>query len=168
MEYNLRRQLTLFVAENDAKIIETVRTAFNPIQRKLIDCHVTLCREDEIACLEKVIENLNNSNLKAITIQFGKPIRFNEGKGVLLPANANNKAFDELRKQILLGVINNPRQHQPHITLMHPRNAICTNEIFQKICQLQFPSELIFKEIALIEQLNGGVWKTIQTFQLKY
>jgi hypothetical protein len=55
--YNIRRQLTLFVEQKDAEIIERVRQEFNPIQFNLIKSHVTLCREDEIQNLEQVISN---------------------------------------------------------------------------------------------------------------
>ena len=43
-----RRQLTLFVEPPENLIIEEIRRRYNPIQFELINCHVTLCREDEI------------------------------------------------------------------------------------------------------------------------
>lgn len=55
---NTQRQLTLFVAQAAAVTIESIRAAYNPKQTELIKCHVTLCREDEIQDLEKVVNNL--------------------------------------------------------------------------------------------------------------
>ena len=52
---NNRIQLTLFVDPKEAVTIERVRQEFNPGQFKLIKAHVTLCREDEIQDLEKVV-----------------------------------------------------------------------------------------------------------------
>ncbi|MDX1943375.1 MAG: 2'-5' RNA ligase family protein [Saprospiraceae bacterium] len=162
----IRRQLTLFVEQEDATTIEKVRQMFNPKQSELIKSHVTLCREDEIENLEAVIFNLSNLETTAIEIEFGKVTRFDNGKGVLLPAIPDNVKFQALRKQILTGLFDNPRLQEPHITLMHPRNSTCTDEIYKEICNFDFPNSLTFKKIDLIEQVNGGQWTTLQTFPL--
>lgn len=163
---NSRNQLTLFVAQAAAVTIENIRAAYNPRQNELIKCHVTLCREDEIQDLEKVVNNLLQLPQTALVIRFGKPIRFDDGKGVLLPATHDNQAFQRLRRQVLQGLFEHPRLHEPHITLMHPRNSTCTDEIFAAICNINFPAELVFNQIDLIEQVNGGPWETLQTFPL--
>lgn len=49
-----RRQLTLFVDKAYSGVLENIRKAFNPKQYDLIDCHVTLCREDEIESMDPV------------------------------------------------------------------------------------------------------------------
>jgi 2'-5' RNA ligase len=164
---NTRRQLTLFVKKQDAIAIESIRSTFNPVQQQLIDCHVTLCREDEIGDLEKVLNNLRANKLNVITIQFGPAIRFDNGKGVLLPAVGDNHLFQQLRLKILEGTASSIRRHEPHITLMHPKNATCTDEVFEIIQQTIHPQVFRFTEVSLIEQINGGVWKIIQTFSLK-
>ncbi len=163
---NSRRQLTLFVAQAAAVTIKSIRAAYNPRQTELIKCHVTLCREDEIQDLEKVVNNLLQLSQSELVIRFGKPIRFDDGKGVLLPATPDNQAFQTLRSQVLQGLFEEPRLHEPHITLMHPRNSTCTDEIFAAICNINFPTELVFNQIDLIEQVNGGPWETLQTFPL--
>jgi 2'-5' RNA ligase len=167
MTPNTRRQLTLFVKKQDAAVIESIRSRFNPVQQELIDCHVTLCREDEIADLEKVLKNLRTNKLNAITIQFGPAIRFDNGKGVLLPAVSDNHVFQQLRLKILEGTASSIRRHEPHITLMHPKNATCTNEIFEIIQQTIFPQVFRFTEVSLIEQVNGGAWKMLDKFLLE-
>ncbi len=163
----MRRQLTLFVNSKDAEIIELVRREFNPIQFELINSHVTLCREDEIENLEQVILNLLSLACEEITIDFGKAIRFDSGKGVLLPAKGDNAEFLSLRRQVLFGLYADPRKQEPHITLMHPRNSTCTDRIFQEIKKLNLPSKLIFNKISLIEQEDGGKWKILKVFDLK-
>jgi hypothetical protein len=163
----IRRQLTLFVEPEDALTIEKVRTKFNPRQSELIKCHVTLCREDEIENLETVRINLMHLTQTEMVIQFGKAIRFDNGKGLLLPELPDHQSFHELRRQILKGLFDNPRLQEPHITLMHPRNATCTDDIYEEIFNIPFPTELVFKKISLIEQRNGGPWKTLQTFPLR-
>lgn len=161
----IRRQLTLFVAGDDAAFIEAIREQYNPLQKALIDCHVTLCREDEIEALDKVIANLAVLRQPPITISFNPPIRFADGKGVLIPAAKNNHAFHELRQAILRNAVSGVRPHEPHITLMHPRNSTCTNEIFEAIGRHPYPKSLHFHKISLIEQANGGVWKILQEFR---
>lgn len=166
MTINIRRQLTLFVDPKDAEVIEQVRQEFNPRQSELIKSHVTLCREDEIEDLETVIVNLSNLRSTEVEIVFGKAIRFANGKGVLIPAMPDHIKFQELRRQILSGLFDNPGLQEPHITLMHPRNSTCTDDIYKEICKFDFPTTLLFKKIDLIEQMNGGQWRTLQTFPL--
>ena len=166
MTTNIRRQLTLFVVQKDAENIEKVREQFNPKQSELIKSHVTLCREDEIENLEKVITNLYRLAKTEIDIEFGSPSRFDNGKGVLLPAKVDNIEFQELRRQILNGINDNPRKQEPHITLMHPGNSICTDNIFAQIKKISLPAKLKFKTISLIEQKDGGPWNVLQEFEM--
>lgn len=164
--HSKRLQLTLFVPENSSAAIEEIRSRYNPVQYELIAAHVTLCREDELMDLEKVQHNLDQLGFPSITIRFGKPERFDEGKGVLIPALGENITFQEFRKAVLNGIIKEPRNHQPHITLIHPRNATCTDEIMENIRKSDLPSEIEFGQISLIEQIDGGKWSIIQTFHL--
>jgi len=163
---NVRRQLTLFVEQNDAETIEEVRQKFNQKQFELIKSHVTLCREDEIQNLDQVILNLLTQPQAEITIEFGKPTRFDNGRGLLLPATGDNTEFDELRRKVLAGLTDNPKKQEPHITLMHPRNSTCTDHIFEMIQEINFPTKFAFKKVSLIEQRNGGEWIILQEFEL--
>jgi 2'-5' RNA ligase len=52
----------------------------------------------------------------------------------------------------------------PHITLMHPNNSTCTNQIFQEMQSIEFPSKLHFSTISLIEQKDGGKWEIVSDF----
>lgn len=161
----IRRQLTLFVEHESDAAIETVRQKFNPKQSRLIKSHVTLCREDEIEDIERVLKNICSLSQSQIIIDFGKPIRFDNGKGVLLPAKSDDD-FKKLRRNILTGVVENPRLQEPHVTLMHPRNSTCTDDIFKEISLFNFPETLVFKNIDLIEQTDDLEWKTLQRFPL--
>jgi 2'-5' RNA ligase superfamily len=162
-----RIQLTLFADEVAAATIEKIRCAFNPAQYELIKCHVTLCREDEPEQIEQVLHNLAASDYPCINIGFGPAVRFADGKGVLLPATGANEQFHQLRAVILRGVIQNPRKHELHITLMHPRNSTCTNSIFAQIEKIELPAELTFGKISLIEQEGNGRWTVLKEFALK-
>ena len=166
LDNSIRRQLTLFVEPRHAETIELVRKQFNPKQFELIRAHVTLCREDEIQNIEKVIENLHFLKEDEISIEFGPVKMFDKGKGVLLPAGPDNKEFQELRNKVLRGITDNPRHYEPHITLMHPRNSTCSPELFEEIEKIKIPYKLSFNRITLIEQKNGGVWNILQEFAL--
>jgi hypothetical protein len=166
LETTTRRQLTLFVDENDAREIEFVRQRFNPRQHELIASHVTLCREDEIENLPAVLHRLQQLHLPAITIPFGAPTRFDNGRGVLLPALGDNAAYHALRSLLLHNICAVIRKPAPHLTLMHPRNAHCTDEIFAQIQKNHFPTQLRFGSISLIEQIDGGRWHRLQDFPL--
>lgn len=150
-------------------IIEQIRQEFNPLQFELIKAHVTLCREDEIENLEQVLSNLLVliQTQQKIYIEFGKVARFDNGKGLFLPATNDNKQFENLRRQVLNGLIDHPRKQEAHITLMHPRNSTCTDHIFELVEKINLPAKLEFKQISLIEQENGGQWKILKNFELQ-
>ncbi len=166
MDKNIRQQLTLFVDKKDASEIESIRKKFNPKQQQLIDAHVTLCREDEITNIDKVLDNLHNLDISTITIQFGQATRF-DNKGALLPASGDNEQFQQLRKKILTALNMPMRRHEPHITLMHPRNSNCTDETLEEIKSVNLPTSLKFDTVSLIEQIDGGQWQIINRFNLK-
>ena len=134
------------------------------VQYGLIKSHVTLCREDEIGNLQQILDNIHSVDQKPITINFEKIVRFSDGKGILISAHQNNPEYHELRRKILSS--DKIKFSEPHITLMHPRNSICTDEIFDDIKQLDFSPKIIFDTISLIEQIDGGEWKTLQKFEL--
>jgi len=162
----MRRQLTLFVQKNDAKYIEDIRCKFNPQQSEIINSHVTLCREDEIENIDQVLHNLTQLEQKKININFGQVARFDNGKGVFIPAISDNNKFHQLRSLILKGVNDNPRRQEPHITLMHPRNSTCTDKIFEQILKIETPNKLTFNKIAIIEQEGNNTWKIIKEIEL--
>lgn len=162
----IRRQLTLFVNDTGGEI-EFIRKQFNPLQSLLISAHVTLCREDEIEQIEKVIQNLKSLKLDfPLKIRFDPVERFEDHKGVWLPGSKDNKQFQELRKSVLCAVTDAPRQHRPHLTLMHPRNSTCTDTIFDQIRLHTLPTELSFDEISLIEQKDGRRWTVADVFRI--
>ena len=167
MTKNIRRQLTLFVDPKDAKAIEQIRKEYNAIQFDLIKSHVTLCREDEIENLEHVLKNLLLLTQTEISIEFAEAKRFDNGKGLLLPATSDNAEFQELRRQVLVGLSDNPKKQEPHITLMHPRNSTCTDSIFRQLEKIELPKKIKFKRISLIEQQDGGKWDILKNFDLK-
>jgi 2'-5' RNA ligase len=167
MAISNRRQLTLFIEPKDSETIEHVRTKFNPLQSAIIKSHVTLCREDEIENIERVLANLSRLLEALLSIVFENAVRFEEGKGALIPSKGDNTKFQALRTIILQGVVDIPRKHAPHITLMHPRNSTCTDEIFDQISKMYFPVRLIFQKISLIHQAENSPWKVIREFDLK-
>ncbi len=163
---NKRTQLTLFIAPPVAEGIENIRKHFNPLQYELIPAHVTLCREEELEQLDKILQCLNTLHHSCITIHFGKPVRFAAGKGLMIPALQNNAPFQQLRYAILKGLFTKIPKQEPHITLMHPRNATCTDELFEQIQDMVLPRSITFNTISLIEQEPGKPWQVRQTFML--
>ena len=101
----------------------------------------------------------------SLSLQGG---RFDNGNGLFLPASNNTtKEFEDLRKAYSSWLCDNPRKQEPHITLMHPRNSICTDEIFEKIEKIDSPGKLEFRKVSLIKQVNGGKWLTLKNLNLK-
>ena len=84
-----------------------------------------------------------------------------------MPAYGINEQFHELRKKVLTGLLNMVRHHEPHITLLHPRNSTFNNEVFRAIQIANLPAYLTFDTISLIEQINGSKWHIKNEFKLK-
>ncbi len=154
-----RRQATLFL---DLPLIESIRQEFNPRQAELISAHVTLCREDEVedwVALEERMRDLPS----AVTLEFGFPVR--DGDLVYLPGIDKDGSFRSLRKYLLNS--DRVRDHKPHVTLIHPRNGKCTDNIWETLRSRIEPFTYTFHELSFILQQDGGVWQTARTFPLK-
>ncbi len=166
MDTIIRQQLTLFVDRKYSQEIEDVRSLYNSKQYALIDSHVTLCREDEIQNSEAIFNNLNQLEASKIIIRFGQVKRFENGRGVVLPAFGDNEQYHLLRSKVLNNSGASVRRPEPHITLMHPRNSNCTDSNFTEIQKINFPTHLEFHTISLIQQINGGQWEVLKTYNL--
>lgn len=162
-----RKQLTLFLDEIESIPIESIRKKFNPKQYELIKSHITLCREDEIEDLKRVQYNLENMEMNEFELSTNGVKRFYENKGVLIAVKDEKKIFRKLRELILQNKNSIPREHKPHITLMHPRNSTCTDKIFGEIQKYDLPKKIRIKKISLIEQELGSKWSTIKEYKLK-
>lgn len=160
-----RLQMTLFVDEG-REFFESVRIRYNPVQQALIAAHITLCREDELLFLPKVVDNIRGLRPQPLTVTLGPPERFAEGRGLFLPGVGKNDGFHQLRMELLKGVMVNPRYQHPHITLIHPRNGLCTTAIFEELKQYTFPAKLQFQRISLICQQGEQAWQLLEEFHL--
>lgn len=166
MQNQTRQQLTLFIRKNH-ETIEAVRRRFNPHQHEIISAHVTLCREDEISAIDEVLKNIRSLDfVDPLRIVFDQVERFEDGKGVWLPASEENEHFQELRAKVLKGLVNPLRKPRPHVTLMHPRNSTCTDSIFGQIKKYELPTDLSFNKISLIRQQSGGQWGIVDEFRI--
>jgi len=157
-----RKQLTLFLNDEESEPIELIRRKFNIHQFKLIDSHITLCREDEIENLDYVLDRVSNIKFSVFEVSLETPKRFYEGKGVFIPVIDSRNHLENLRKEILpiSKII------EPHITIMHPRNSTCTDEIFREILETVIPTKVTLNKISLIEQEIGKKWNVLQTFNM--
>jgi hypothetical protein len=150
-----RRQASLYLP--DSTQIEFLRQLYNPTQARLIPAHVTLCREDEVTDWNSFQERLESLVPFAIAIEFGPPIR--DDNLVFLPVRNGADEFHKLRRLLLM---DDCRELTPHVTIIHPRNGICTDEIFADICAQVSPFHVTIREVMLIEQEDGGIWKLVE------
>ncbi|MBL8890319.1 MAG: hypothetical protein JNL67_10100 [Planctomycetaceae bacterium] len=155
MNSNKRRQASLFLS--DQTKIESLRLRYNPVQAQLIPAHVTLCREDEVTDWGALRTKLELLVPFELTLEFGIPVRENDF--VYLPVVAGVEAYQELRCKILS---KEARLPMPHLTMIHPRNGTCTDEIFTEMrAAIDSPFQFTFREVRLIEQEGAGVWQVI-------
>ena len=149
-----RRQASLYLT--DLPQVESLRLRYNPVQARLIPAHVTLCREDEVSDWDAFRVRLESLCPFRITLEFGSPLRDNDL--VFLPVRSGFDDFQEFRRALLPI---EPREHNPHVTIIHPRNGTCTDEIFAQISATIQPLQVTFREVMLIEQDNGGTWNLV-------
>ncbi|MEL7221110.1 MAG: 2'-5' RNA ligase family protein [Bacteroidota bacterium] len=162
-----RKQLTLFLETSESESIERIRKKFNPKQFALIKSHITLCREDEIEDLSLVLNNLAQMEVEEFELSVNGLERFSEGKGVFIKMADEERKFHQLRTVILQNGHSVPREHQAHITLMHPRNSTCDDEKFKAIQQVELPQKLRIRKICLIEQEMGKAWRVLREYSLR-
>lgn len=149
-----RRQASMYIT--DSLCIESMRSCFNPAQARLIPAHVTLCREDEVADWDVLRARLESLRPFEITLGFDAPVR--NDHFVFLPVREGFESFHEFRRSLLTP---EPRIHHPHLTIIHPRNGTCSDEIFAEITRNIPPFRYTFREVMLIEQEGEGVWDLV-------
>lgn len=150
----IRRQASLWV--KGVPEIERMRYRFNRAQAQLIPAHVTLIREDEVTDWELLESRIRKILPIELTLSFGRPVR--DLNFVYLPVESGITEFDNLRHLLLSDGATTPRKQMPHMTIVHPRNGICSDAAFEEIAEQIPPCTIVFREIHLIEQINGGSW----------
>lgn len=158
----VRRQATLYLPSPLSKNVESIRSRFNREQFDLIRAHVTLCREDDVCDWDEFASRLIAVGTIEVALEFGMPVRDNNL--VYLPTIGSNKSFDTLRNFLLSTQSTLPRKHNPHITLIHPRNGTCPDAAFDEIVSRCRPFSLTFRYVTLIEQVDGVRWQDLKTF----
>lgn len=160
-----RVQLSLYVPEPEASVLETARCVLDPIQRSLFPAHVTLCREDELAQLAagSLASRLANPPVKSLTLHFGKAEWF-PPHAILLPCISGEDEFRSLREHILNSC--HIKHQAPHITLAHPRNPKATGNTLANAYLLPEAMAVTFTSVNLIEQSGSSAWRIVETFGL--
>ncbi len=159
----LRRQLTLFVPNQESGPIETLRRRLDPVQHALIRAHVTLCREHELADAAGFVEHLQRATPGALTLTFGPPERFAE-HGVLLPCTGGAPAVEQVRRFVLGSPA--ARGVTPHISLAHPRNPRAPANGGGPLPKVAAGFAFTFTSVALIEQVASSPWRVVAAFPL--
>ncbi len=160
-----RRQLSLFVPEVSAALIEVIRQHVDPVQSRLIRAHVTLARDEEVEPLspDLVAERLRQACISPLTLRFGAPKSF-EGHGVLLPCTGGAPDFHRLRAHVLGS--SSVAEPTAHLTLAHPRNPHAPGNVAASHAALAAPRSITFPTICWIEQEGGEPWVVRRLFRL--
>jgi hypothetical protein len=158
----VRRQATLYLPSPFRTTVESIRSRLNRAQFDLIRAHVTLCREDEVCNWDEFASRLIAMDTIEVALEFGMPVRDNDL--VYLPATGSSESFDKLRYSLLSTQGTLPRKHNPHITLIHPRNGTCSDCMFDEIASRCRPFSATFRRVSLVEQVDGGRWQDLKTF----
>ena len=132
----------------------------DPRQHTLISAHVTLCRDEELVAWQIIEQRLASLGKFTVTMQFGEPQVLPDG-GVLMRATQGAGQYQHLR-QIILG--SSAGSHDPHITLLHPRNAAGVAYNLAEMAPMLAGLRITFRTVALIEQHGVAPWSVRQEF----
>ena len=154
---NERWQLSIFLTQVEVKNIEGIRSKYNPIQHDLIPAHITLARETEFLPDQQFLRKFKEVEFPRFQVGLGKAERFSEGKGVFIPIRDPEHKLTKLRALLRI----QSTDFSPHITIMHPRNATCTDEIFEDILKVKIPGHVQISNIKLIRQQSGERWEVM-------
>lgn len=160
----IRRQLSLYLPQEIGQKLDAVRSLLDPIQTRLIPPHVTLCREDELTDLPSVMGRIGEAPLDRLDLHFGTAESFG-GHGWLLPCIGGEDQFRRLRAHLLAS--SQVREQRPHITLAHPRNPRAPGNIASNLYALPEVLEVSCRTVNLIEQVDGGVWRVLESHELR-
>lgn len=163
MMRQIRHQLSLYAPDPQRAAIDAVRALLDPVQHALIPAHVTLCREDELAAIDAATLAIHIARAAPMTLHFGAPQHF-DGHGILMPCVAGEADFHALRQQVLAR--EDVRHSSPHLTLAHPRNPRAPGNDLANAMALHAGITLRFEQAHLIEQVDGGAWQVLATFDL--
>jgi hypothetical protein len=155
-----RRQLSLFLPEEQRLVVEQIRRRLDPIQHALIPAHVTLCRDDELHDLQQLSLRLERLEPFLISMRFGEPQELPDGCVLLRPATGAEK-FQALRHSILGP---SARAYGAHLTLLHPRNATGALQNLAEITRELAGLVVTCNTVSLIEQCGGNPWRVKGTY----
>jgi 2'-5' RNA ligase len=160
-----RVQVSLFAPPHGGADLEAIREIVDPVQRRLIPVHVTLCREDELGAigLDVLQQRLCHAS-GPLTLHFGPPMRFGE-HGILMMCVGGTDDFHALREVVLAD--RHARPHAPHLTLAHPRNPKALGNDLGATAALRAGLTLTFEAVHLIEQVDGDPWVVRGTVSLQ-
>lgn len=150
-----RRQLSLFLPEQQRSLVEPIRLRLDPIQHSLIPAHVTLCRQEELTEWREINERLIQLGEFSITVRLGNPEELPDGC-ILLRLTQGVEQFQALRQSILGEAC---RAYDAHLTLLHPRNATGVVHDIAAIAHKIANLVITFRTISLIEQRGCDPWR---------
>ena len=162
----IRRQLSLYVAEPEASMLEALRLVLDPVQQALIPAHATLAREGEFGQRSDLEWRERVAGLRepCLRMGFGIAEAFHE-HGILLHCLAGQEGFEALRARVLGPAL---LPLAPHITLAHPRNPRAPgNSLAAARAALPERLDLRFDTLNLVEQHNGGRWRVLARARLQ-
>ncbi len=155
-----RRQLSLFLPEPERAAFDALRQRFDPFQFSLIPAHVTLARDDEVHDLTALLARLRTISELSLRLVFADA-ELTEWGTIYVPVDDGRERFDALR-QSMIGP--NSRLHEPHVTIVHPRNVTGTREMLTEIRRATLPPSVTLGEIVLIEQVGSAPWAVVGRF----
>lgn len=161
-----RRQLALFLANPAKDLIDRVRQRVDPVQFARISAHVTLCYDDEVQDWNYVADCLDAFAPEAIQFSFaveGARSFAAEGKGIYLGITEQSGFYALARARLLATSSSARKQVQPHVTLLHPRNARDGADGWPLVDTMVFPERILLHQVSLIE-LRETVWTGVRVW----
>jgi 2'-5' RNA ligase len=169
-----RFQATLFLPEDVAVAIQSIRSEFDRESAQAIAPHVTVLYEDELASVDTLRERLTaiKANLHAFRVMLSEPRTWSAGPegGIYLAVSDVDGGIAALRGLLLADVNLTPigAQYQPHVTLVHTHAEPATcRRAWEFLRQWpEFTEDVFIESVAVIEE-EAGAWRKRGAYLLK-
>lgn len=167
-----RFQVTVFLPEPIASLVQHVRSRYDPVMAGRIGPHVTLVYEvpGPTVLAERLIAACAAAPRFRLRLSGPRCWGNEPERGIYLSAEDTDRGIEGLRRQVIRPPFTEPANvvYQPHVTLVHPRTV--TDEdcrrAWSEIAYWEAPSgTVVIDSVAVMGESDSG-WAKIETYRL--
>jgi hypothetical protein len=166
-----RHQVTAFLPEPVAGLVDEVRSVWDPELARRIAAHVTLVHDASPLAL--TIERLRRAavDVAAFRLELGAATRWEaDESGIYLDVRDLDGGIRSLREHVMLPPLREPAgiEYEPHVTIVHPRTVAPARrrEAWDRLRTWHLTRVVVIETVNVIIETPTG-WDVVETFELR-